>query len=143
MPIRPENKALYPADWKAVSLAAKERAGWACQHPGCVARQYAWGKWIKLTGNAPGHAFIPWGQAETYALARQAAAEAYFAQGEEGVRPTVIVLTVAHLDHDPTNCAPENLRAMCQRHHLAYDQAHHAQTAYSTRRAGAVVAELF
>lgn len=34
-----------------------------------------------------------------------------------------VVLTVAHLDHTPENCAAENLRAWCQRCHLTYDRA--------------------
>lgn len=33
-----------------------------------------------------------------------------------------VVLTTAHLDHNPMNCARENLRAWCQRCHLAYDR---------------------
>lgn len=33
-----------------------------------------------------------------------------------------VVLTVAHLDHTPENCAPWNLRAWCQRCHNRYDQ---------------------
>lgn len=37
-----------------------------------------------------------------------------------------VVLTVAHLDHQPENCAPENLRALCQRCHNRYDAAHRA-----------------
>lgn len=31
MPIRPENKAKYPADWKKISLRIREQAGNACQ----------------------------------------------------------------------------------------------------------------
>lgn len=34
---------------------------------------------------------------------------------------SIVVLTVAHLDHQPENCAPENLRALCQRCHNRYD----------------------
>lgn len=45
-----------------------------------------------------------------------------------------VVLTVAHLDHDPENCDLANLRAMCQRCHLSYDAEHHAQTRYMARR---------
>jgi 5-methylcytosine-specific restriction endonuclease McrA len=33
-----------------------------------------------------------------------------------------VILTVAHLDHTPENCAPENLKAWCQRCHLNYDR---------------------
>ncbi len=32
-----------------------------------------------------------------------------------------VILTVAHLDHQPENCARENLRAWCQRCHNTYD----------------------
>lgn len=50
-----------------------------------------------------------------------------------------VVLTIAHLDHTPENCAHANLMAMCQQHHLAYDQKHHQQNAYQTRRKGKAV----
>jgi len=38
---------------------------------------------------------------------------------------STVVLTVAHLDHQPENCADDNLEAMCQRCHLRYDSHHH------------------
>jgi hypothetical protein len=44
-----------------------------------------------------------------------------------------VVLTVAHLDHEPRNCDPANLRAMCQRCHLRYDAEQHRETAAWTR----------
>lgn len=49
-----------------------------------------------------------------------------------------VVLTVGHLDHNPTNCDPSNLKAWCQRCHLTYDAKHHAVNARRTRadRAG-------
>lgn len=53
--------------------------------------------------------------------------KAFFAKGK-------IVLTVAHLDHQPENCARKNLKAMCQRCHLRYDRDHHKETAANTRR---------
>jgi hypothetical protein len=31
MPIRPENRQRYPADWKAISLRIREREGWRCK----------------------------------------------------------------------------------------------------------------
>lgn len=46
-----------------------------------------------------------------------------------------VVLTVAHLDHQPENCADDNLRAWCQRCHLKYDSLHHKINAAATRRA--------
>ena len=56
------------------------------------------------------------------------------ADGRE-VRVIEIVLTCAHLDHQPGNCDPDNLRAWCQACHLAYDARHHAATAAARRRA--------
>lgn len=53
-----------------------------------------------------------------------------------------IVLTVAHLDHQPENCDPQNLKAWCQRCHLHYDRDHHAETAYRTRREGRALGDL-
>lgn len=48
-------------------------------------------------------------------------------------RAVVIVLTIAHLDHDITNNADSNLKALCQRCHLGYDAVHHATNSRRTR----------
>lgn len=39
---------------------------------------------------------------------------------------SIVVLTVAHLDHTPENCEDDNLKAACQRCHLTYDAKLHA-----------------
>lgn len=39
-----------------------------------------------------------------------------------------VILTVAHLDHQPENVDHDNLRAMCQRCHNRYDREHRAET---------------
>jgi hypothetical protein len=41
------------------------------------------------------------------------------------VRVTYVVLVYAHLDHDPGNSAPSNLKALCQRCHMIHDAAEH------------------
>lgn len=46
---------------------------------------------------------------------------------------SIVILTVAHLDHDTTNNERGNLRALCQRCHLTYDAQHHAANAKATR----------
>jgi glyoxylase-like metal-dependent hydrolase (beta-lactamase superfamily II) len=61
----------------------------------------------------------------------------------DGDKVTYIVLTIAHLDHTPENCADDNLKALCQRCHLAYDHDHHQQNAAQTRRKGKAIRELF
>lgn len=43
------------------------------------------------------------------------------------------VLTIAHLDHDPTNNADSNLKALCQACHLKHDQKFHFANARRTR----------
>jgi 5-methylcytosine-specific restriction endonuclease McrA len=45
-----------------------------------------------------------------------------------------VILTVAHLDHDPMNCDLDNLKALCQKCHLTYDAKQHAINASITRR---------
>lgn len=139
MPIRPENRARYPRNWPDISGQVRERAGHRCEWPGCGARNYAIGFWRQIDG---AWAWRPYRNAagkesacDTYAEARQLAAELYYERGEEGDKPTVIVLTVAHLDHTPENCALDNLRAWCQRHHLAYDAEHHAASRAKNRDA--------
>ena len=44
-----------------------------------------------------------------------------------------VILTVAHLDQNPENNDPANLRALCQRCHLSWDVTHHQQSARTTR----------
>lgn len=44
-----------------------------------------------------------------------------------------MVLTVAHLNHDPADCRNANLKAPCQRCHLPYDRELHAVNAAATR----------
>lgn len=134
MPIRPENRARYPKDWKAISQAARDRAGNRCEgspdFPDCRVANGAigyreHGRWIQLGESV------------------DAAGLAIDAAEEDGHRITRIVLTVAHLDHTPENCDPDNLRAWCQRCHLHYDREHHAETREATRKAGKAAADLF
>lgn len=48
-----------------------------------------------------------------------------------------VVLTCAHMDHDPRNSEPGNIRALCNRCHCDWDRMHHA----ATRRRPALEAE--
>lgn len=102
MPIRPEMRALYPADWRQISLRIRtERAGDICECDGRCGRH----------------------DASCGARNRQ----------PHPVTGSRVVLTVAHLDHDPSHCSDDNLLAMCQRCHLAYDRDHHRQTKEARR----------
>ena len=59
------------------------------------------------------------------------------------VTGSVVVLTVAHMDHTPENCAEENLKALCQRCHLNYDRKQHVANAARNRRLKLNNLELF
>lgn len=106
MPIRPENRNRYPADWKAISLSVREAAGWRCEgspaYPDCRVEN-----------------------------------------GEEIRAGVIVVLTVAHLDHQPENCASENLRAWCQRCHNTYDAPMRAAGIRERARQAMGCADLF
>lgn len=110
-------KERYPADWKAIRAGILLRANNACEK--CFAPNH--------TPIARGARATP---AEgTYMLERGEVFSAedgrYLgcARGSEydSDRSTVIVLTVAHLDHDETHNDPSNLAALCQQCHLQHD----------------------
>ena len=107
-PIRDENKNRYPRNWPAISRHIRfVRAASQCE---CVGE-------CGLHGTNPG----PRRCEERHGTA------AKWATG-------TIVLTVAHLNHQPEDCREENLKAMCQRCHLRYDRDHHAETRDKARR---------
>jgi hypothetical protein len=106
MPIRPENRSRYPADWKHISAYIRfVRADSRCECEGECGRGTHEGRCPNV------HGLRAYGTG------------------------SLVVLTVAHLDHTPENVADDNLKAMCQGCHLHYDKAHHAQTARRTRLA--------
>lgn len=97
MPIRPENRARYPKDWKEISKRIRvERSGGRCECAGECGQTHDDGRC----------------DARNYC--------------RHPHTDSLVVLTVAHLDHMPENCADDNLKAMCQRCHLRYDSKHHA-----------------
>lgn len=113
MPIRAENRARYPANWKWISESIKMRAGWRCECLGECGRGTHSGRCPNVHG------------------------EPAYGTGSR------VVLTTAHLNHTPEDCRSENLKAMCQGCHLHYDREHHAQTAYRTRRDGKAAGDMF
>ncbi len=154
MPIKPENRARYPKEWPAIRAAILERAQHRCEWPGCGLPNYSVGYWTKPKRGAPVWMPMPGaemayhtGQGQKVSVtAPKTFKEAYKLAAEADCdgfpKYIVIVLTVAHLNHQPEDCAPENLAAWCQQHHLAYDADHHRTTAYMTRKARANTMEL-
>ena len=105
MPIRPENRTRYPPDWSAISRRIRfERAHGRCECLGECG-----------TPRHPDRCYARHGEPHP-------------------VTGSMVVLTVAHLDHQPENCDDGNLRAMCQKCHLAYDAEHHARERLRNQR---------
>lgn len=134
MPIKPENKHRYPANWSEIRAQIMARAGGQCEHDEsglrCKAKHRSVGFW------EAGEFFELWSRKVDAEDCRIEALR------ESGSKVIEIVLTIAHLDHTPENCDPSNLKAMCQRHHLAYDHQHHITNAYMTRKSKANTLEL-
>jgi hypothetical protein len=119
----PIDRSLYPSDWDMISLCIRERAGNKCEWCG-----------------APNGALVVRGKHDTKGRWRLVLEEEADVLGLDGERVTKIVLTVAHLDHNPANNCEDNLAALCQWHHLAHDRNQHTRNAAATRRRKQVVA---
>ena len=137
MPIKPENRARYPKDWQQIRERILERAGHACEQ--C---------------KAPNRTRIARGGGDDSGTYMLDSADVFDAMTGEHLgqcrmsdyevdRMTDVVLTIAHMDHTPENCADDNLRALCQRCHLAHDHEHHQANAHATRRARKAIGDLF
>lgn len=107
MPISKENRKLYPKDWKRIATEIKEAAGWTCVECDRPCRR-------------PGESWDLF----KYRLAKKS--KALYLECCE--KPTRFVLTVSHVDHNPSNCTSTNLRSLCSVCHLRYDAKHHAAT---------------
>ena len=56
---------------------------------------------------------------------------------------TQVVLACAHLNHDPTENGPRNLKALCQRCHLVHDRPEHQRRRWLTLRRRKAIGDLF
>ena len=113
MPIRPENKVLYPANWKQIRADILAECESKCEF--CGVRNGVYVVRDKYQGHYYEFDSIP-------------AAESWIGDWEsEYFKPAKVVLTIAHLDQDPTNNARENLRALCQKCHNQLDAPYRAK----------------
>lgn len=130
MPIRPENRRFYGPEWRRIRAEILLRAKNRCERCGrpdgvtvMVGDDGVWGDRLDCIWRDE-HGLV------TDSPSRD-------------TRLVKTVLTIAHLDHDPTNNDPANLRALCQRCHLRHDAAQHAANARQTRRSRKAVRDLF
>ena len=120
MPLSKGKQALYPGgslrspEWLAVRAAILTRAGDACEE-------------CKVRNGATVYRF------ELGVFVYEADLFGTEMEAEDGHR-VKIVLTIHHLDHDPANNDPSNLRALCQRCHLMLDGPHHRINRYWNRK---------
>lgn len=117
MPIRPDQIWFYPIDWRELSAEIRfNRAGSRCERCDRPHRKFIVhlgdGRWWDSLA-------LVWRDGEGRRQRRRPDHAIYHA------RTTYVVLACAHLDHDPTNNAPRNLAALCQRCHMLHDAAEH------------------
>lgn len=126
----------YPKDWKAIRAEVLERAGHKCEECGVpnkeVGQRGVNGKWYtekQINGMKSD---------KGYGL---------FGHLPDPFRVVRIVLTISHTDHDVTNNGEPgnrpNLKALCQRCHLAHDHELHQANARATRERKAGIQSLF
>jgi hypothetical protein len=147
MPIKQENKNRYPKNWKQISEyirfnRAKNRCEMCGVHNYSVGHRDEYGNFIPIAGNI--FADLA-GQGLSYPslklLSYKEAKEIADAETNNciyGFKYIVIVLTVAHLDHQPENCDYSNLKAMCQKCHNNYDKIHRKETFRNAQTVGQI-----
>lgn len=117
MPIKPENRKHYTkaAGWPDVRAAIRKRAADYLGRPCCELCGAPNGAYIVRTKNAPGK----WHPSPVHLT---------------GIR---VVITIAHLNQDPTDNRMVNLLALCQRCHNRIDAPWRQRNAAATRAAKA------
>lgn len=124
----PMDRKRYPNDWDAISKRIRARADGRCECRGECGHDHA-------------------RDAVEFCSAPELVTASPRCPALQGcpnpVTGRTVILTVAHLDHTPANCEPENLRAMCQRCHLSYDRDRHIAKSRATRRARKAAGDLF
>ena len=101
------DRSLYPENWGEIALGIKQAANWRCEHCGRPCRMPGESIGDLYDRLAPDWELHWW---KGVGLDRRAA-------------PGRFVLTVAHLNHKPMDCSPDNLRALCTVCHGRYDLA--------------------
>lgn len=107
----PMNRKLYPKNWDEIATARKQAANWVCE-------------WCKRPCRRPGEND---GELIERVLETEWRRDLWELQETEefGLIPVPklgrFTLTVAHLNHQPEDCRPENLATLCSVCHCRYD----------------------
>jgi len=134
MPIRPEHVFLYPIDWPQLSHLARLRAGGRCEHCGRPHGQRVFhmgdGRWWDK-----GRSY--WRNGDGRRVRRPT--ENILDSGKW----TPVVLACAHLNHDPSDSALNQLAALCQRCHMIYDGPEHRRRRWMNAHYRRALGDLF
>jgi hypothetical protein len=121
MPIRPENRARYPKNWKSeIVPRIRARSGNRCECTGQCGVTH-----LGPSGGAMIGSRCSW----------------YHGQVKD--TGAMIVLTVMHLNHQPEDCSDENLLHACQGCHNRYDAPMRAAGIKARRHAQCASGDLF
>ena len=117
----PMNRSLYPKNWDKIARRVKESSQWRCQECDRPCREQ--GESIED--------FLVRLDDPLFLLDLFEPDD----DGEFGYRLMLgrFILTVAHLNHNPSDNSPGNLRALCSVCHLRHDASHHARSRKSNR----------
>jgi 5-methylcytosine-specific restriction endonuclease McrA len=106
----PMERERYPSDWNLIAKQIREDSHWQCQGCGKPCRK-------------PREAIADF-ESRIEPVWTKTLVE-IICDDSLGVvaryRPRRFLLTVAHLDQEPSNNSPENLKALCAPCHLRYD----------------------
>ncbi len=112
----PMDRSLYPENWEAIAFSIKQAAGWCCQQCSRPCRQPGESDsdlYNRLSGSIWAPDMFVGVETEEFGLIEVPKAGRF-------------ILTVAHLNHIPSDCRPENLKALCSVCHLRYDNSQRA-----------------
>jgi hypothetical protein len=104
----PMNRTLYPRNWESIALSVKTSANWTCQN--CTRPCRKPGESIAALASR----VREWPDAYEEVNSGVDFGDWVFKRGR-------FLLTAAHLNHRPSDCRPENLRAWCAPCHCRYD----------------------
>ncbi len=126
MPIHARYRWFYPIDWPQLSAVIRFRRAQGkcvgCGRPhGRVVCHLGDGRWWDRDKKR-------WRDGKGRPLPRLPALWLW----NGTIRTTRVVLACSHLDHDPTNNRPSNLRAFCQRCHMLHDRPEHQRRRWLT-----------
>jgi hypothetical protein len=135
MPISPSLKHHYGSEWRAISAQIRfDRARGRCE---TCDRPH-----LRVVQTLPDG---QWYDDERHVWRDGMGQRADGPAGRDppSLRWVRVVISAAHLDHDPVNRDPGNLSALCQRCHLRHDLQFHLARRWVTCRRRSALGDLF